>query len=309
MELAVTVAIQVLIIFILISVGYILTKAKKLNDAGVKQLTDILLITVTPCVIIQSYQKEFDIKYLTGLFSSLIASILIHLVAVILATIMFRKNDDLKYRVSRFAAVCSNCGFMAIPLLSAALGSDGVFYGSAYLVIFTLFYWTYGVYICTEDISKCFSVKAILLNPGVIGVAVGLVQFFAKIKLPYVLAQSVSFMASLNTPLAMLILGSFLVKVDIKQAIKNIQLYLVCFLRLILIPLIGIIIVYVLKIDAEVAKTVLICTACPVATVTSLFASKFDLDSIYASETVAVSTVISILTIPLIMIISTFVIR
>ncbi|MBO5099422.1 MAG: AEC family transporter [Clostridia bacterium] len=306
MELALTVAIQVLIIFILISIGFILTKSNKLNENGVKQLTDILLIIVTPCVIIQAYQKEFDVNYLKGLFMAAIASAIIHIIAVIVSYIFFKKEESLRYRVSRFSSICSNCGFMAIPLLSAALGSDGVFYGSSYLVIFTLFYWTFGVYICTEDIKKCLSLKSILINPGVIGVIIGLVLFFTQIKLPYVLSESVSFMASLNTPLAMLILGSYLVKVDVKKAFKNTAMYFVCFVRLILIPLLAVFILSLLKIDPGVSKAVLICAACPVATVTSLFATKYDLDSVYASETVAISTIISILTIPLIIIISTY---
>lgn len=308
MELAITVAIQVLIIFVLISVGFILTKTKIINDKGVKQLTDILLIAVTPCVIIKAYQREFHAELLKGLLLAMLASVIIHIIASVVSVLFFRKENTVKYRVSRFAVICSNCGFMAIPLLSAALGNDGVFYGSAYLVVFTLFYWTYGVYICTEDVKKCFSFRAIVFNPGVIGVIIGLVLFFAQIELPYVLSESVSYMASLNTPLAMLILGSFLEKVDIKNAVKNIGLYCVCFLRLILIPFISILVLWFLKIDTEIAKTVLICAACPVATVTSLFAAKFELDSIYASETVAVSTVLSIITIPLTIIVSSYII-
>lgn len=306
MQLAITVGLQVIIIFILICVGFLLTKAKKINDSGVKQLTDVLLIAVTPSVIIQSYQKEFDVKYLEGLMLSVLASIIIHIIAMILTYLVFRKNPDKKYRVSRFASICSNCGFMAIPLLSAALGTDGVFYGSAYLVVFTLFYWTFGVYICTEDIKNSLSLKSIFVNPGVIGVIIGLILFFCRIRLPYVVSSAVSFLAGLNTPLAMLILGAFLVKVDVLNAFKNKQLYLVCFLRLLLIPLLSVFTVSLLKIEPTIAKTVLICAACPVATVTSLFASKYELDSVYASEVVAISTILSIVTIPLIIIISTY---
>lgn len=306
MQLAMTVSLQVVIIFILICVGFLLTKANKINDTGVKQLTDILLIAVTPCVIIQAYQKEFDVKYLKGLVLSALATFIIHIVATILSFLFFRNGDATKYRVSRFASVCSNCGFMAIPLLSAALGSDGVFYGSAYLVIFTLFYWTFGVFICTEDVKKSLSLKSILINPGVIGVAIGLILFFARIKLPFVVSSAVNFLAGLNTPLAMLILGAFLVKVDVLSAFKNKNLYLVCFLRLLLIPLISIFVIKVIGIDPTIGKTVLICAACPVATVTSLFAAKYDLDSVYASEVVAISTIMSIVTIPLIIIISTY---
>ena len=306
MELALTVSLQVVIIFILISVGFVLTKAKKIDDKGVKQLTDILLISVTPCVIIQAYQKEFDVKYLEGLILSALATLIIHIIAVILSFVVFRKKENTRYRVARFASVCSNCGFMAIPLLSASLGSDGVFYGSAYLVVFTLFYWIFGVYICTEDVKKCFSLKSIFINPGVIGVIIGMILFFGRITLPGVLSSAVSYLASLNTPLAMLILGALLVKVDIVKAFKNIDLYLVCFLRLLLIPFLSIFTIAALKIEPTIAKTVLICAACPVATVTSLFASKYELDSAFASETVAISTIVSILTIPLIIIISTY---
>lgn len=302
MELSLIVLKQVIILFILIGIGFVLTKTNKLSDAGVKQMTNILLTVVTPCVLIEAYQKEFDVKLLKSLLLAFLYSIIIHIINIIISHFLFKKEESNKYRVSRFASNFSNCGYMAIPLLGAALGSNGIFFGSAYLVVFTIFYWTYGIYICTEDKKALTSIKNILINPGIIGVTVGLILFFAKIKLPEIVLSSISYMASLNTPIPMIILGSFLVKVDFKAVFKNMRVYLVSFVRLILIPIIGIFITKLLNLSTEVATSVLIVTACPVATVTSLFASKYELDTTYAAQVVSFSTILSIITIPLMVI-------
>lgn len=310
MELAFTVAQQVIIVFILIGVGYILRKKNIIDRTGVKQLTDILLIAVTPCVIIKAYYVEFNISRAYSLMIAVLFTVIIHIAAVIISKLIFpAKPDDKKYRVSRFAAICSNCGFMAIPLLSAALGDEGVFYGCAYLVVFTVFYWTYGVYICTGDKKAFLSFRQAFVNPGVIGVAIGLFLFFTRIPLPDTVVSSISYIASLNTPVAMIILGAFLVNVDIKKALKNKELYLVCFVRLILIPFTGLFIAKIMNISPMLAQTVMIGAACPSATVTALFAEKYELDTGYASEIVSVSTILSVITVPLMVYLCTVAVR
>ena len=174
-----------------------------------------------------------------------------------------------------------------------------MFYGSAYLAVFNILNWTHGIYLYTQD-RKSLSLKKILINPGVIGVVIGLALFFARIRLPGVLYTAVDYMAGLNTPLAMLLLGVFLADVNFSTALKNGRLYLVSFVRLVLVPVIGILLLKLPFVGAAVAVAVLIPAACPSATAAALFAAKYDLDAGYASEIVALNTLMSIVTIPLI---------
>ena len=198
---------------------------------------------------------------------------------------------------------------MAIPILSSVLGADGVFYGSSYLALFTFFYWTHGALVYSGSI-KNLSSKELFLNPGVIGTLIALLLFLFKLELPVIVNDTVDGIAALNTPLSMIVLGTFLAKVNWKTAFFNPSLYLVSFLRLILIPLISVFLIVgmnlIFPVNTLIARSVLIPAACPAATVAALFAAKYGSDAAYASELVAISTLFSVLTLPLIMAVSTY---
>lgn len=300
MELSITVALQVCIMAILIVVGYVLTKAKIINQTGARQMSDVLLMIVTPCVLIQSYQIDFEVNMAIGLGIAALLALGIHIVGIAVVPLLFRREQTNHYRIDRFAAIYSNCGFMAIPILGAVLGSEGVFYGSAYLAVFTVLSWTHGIFLYTGD-KKSLSIRKILLNPGVIGIVIGLLLFFCRIRLPYVLSASVDYIAALNTPLAMLLLGVFLSDIQFRRALSNLSLYKVSAVRLLILPLVALIGFKLFHIDALIAAAVMIPAACPSANIAALFAARFDLDTGYASELVAINTLFSILTIPLIM--------
>jgi len=301
LDIAIKVLNQVIVVFLLIGVGFICTKAKMFTKDGIKQMTALLLNVVTPCVLINSYQeKDFTPELAMGLLWGALFTAISIGAMTILSMLLFKKEGSGKYKINRFASTYSNCGFMAIPLLGAALGADGVFYGSSYLAIFTLFYWTIGVFVFTEDF-KDLSFVNIIKNPGVIGTIVSILLFLLRIKLPGVVLQPISFLAGLNTPVAMLILGSYMVDVKFSELVKEKGMYAVCLLRLLVFPLISLGIAMLLKIDTTVAQAVMISSACPTATVTTLFAARYNNNAEYSAQVVSVTTLLSIITIPLIM--------
>ena len=301
MEIAWTVAQQVMVIFQLIMVGLVMTKKNFLTQTGINQITSLLLSVVTPCVLIDAYQKDFEPHLAWQLCTAAIFTVLLHVISILFCHFIFRREPTNRYRINIFCAIYSNCGFMAIPLLSAALGADGVFYGSAYLAVFTVFYWIHGVYVYTGGDRSAMSLKNALFNPGVIGTLISLILFLGQLRLPKVVGDSIGYLAGLNTPLAMIVLGSYLSKLNWKKALGNRSMYFVCFLRLLLIPLLAMALARLLRLDETVAQAVMISAACPTAAVATLFATRFHLDADYSSEIVSVSTLLSILTIPLIM--------
>jgi len=297
MDLSIIVLQQVVIIVLLMLVGYIAKKTKIIGAEGVSQFTSFLMYFVTPCVLIEAYQKPFNVIGAKLLLVAFIMAILIHAVTIVFSNLVFRKKQSTDYRVNRFAVVYSNCGFMAIPLLSAALGSEGVFFGSAYLAVFSILNWTHGIYTYTEN-KTLLSFKKAVLNPGVLGTLISLILFVCSIKLPDILGQTVGFVADMNTPLSMIMLGTFFVGIKPLEILKNISFYIVVVIRLILVPVMAIFLLKLFGIDMAVVKALAISSACPVAGITALWAGKFNLNAEYASQLVAITTVLSVISIP-----------
>lgn len=311
MELSITITGQVIVMFGLILIGFILTKVKFLTKTGATELTSLLLYVVAPCVLINAYEKEMSVSEAKKLGLAALFTLIVHIMGIIICSVVFRKKDEQKhYRINAFASIYSNCGFMAIPILSASLGTQGVFYGSMYLAVFTTIYWTHGVYLCTGGDKKEISIKKCFLNPGVIGTLISMGLFLTNFwfrnfpkPVDYALGavkSVVAYMASLNTPVAMIVLGFYMAQVDFKRILKKPSVYIVSLLRLVVIPIIGIYLAKMLRFDPMVAKAVIIPAACPTANVCTLFAAKYNLDAVYASELVSVTTLLSIVTIPLV---------
>ncbi len=290
-----TVGGQVLILFILIAVGYICGKINFINDNTAKHITDIVLYFVTPCVIINAYQVEFKPDILVNLGITALCAVGVHLISIIIVTLVFRGNNINKRSVLRFGTVFSNCGFMSLPLQQAIIGQEGVLYGAAFLGVFNVFLWSYGV-VCMSGSKKSFSKRTLLLNPGILGVIVALVLFLFSIKLPIVIAQPIEYLAGLNTPLPMIIIGFYLSNSKISNGLKDKDAWISTILRLLVIPVVCLLIMYFVGIRGNILITVAIAISAPIAAATTMFATKFDKDTELSVNIVSLSTIFSIIT-------------
>lgn len=290
-----TVGGQVLILFILIAVGYICGKINFINDNTAKHITDIVLYFVTPCVIINAYQVEFKPDILVNLGITALCAVGVHLISIIIVTLVFRGNNINKRSVLRFGTVFSNCGFMSLPLQQAIIGQEGVLYGAAFLGVFNVFLWSYGV-VCMSGSKESFSKRTLLLNPGILGVIVALVLFLFSIKLPIVIAQPIEYLAGLNTPLPMIIIGFYLSNSKISNGLKDKDAWISTILRLLVIPVVCLAIMYFVGIRGNILITVAIAISAPIAAATTMFATKFNKDTELSVNIVSLSTIFSIIT-------------
>lgn len=298
MDLALIVAGQVLIMFLLMALGFFLYKKKIIDDHTTSQITDVLILVITPALIINSYIMPFDKNMAVGLSISLGLALVSHLLPVLLSKLIYLRDTSPRARVERFAIIYSNGGFMAIPLIAAVLPENGVFYASAYIVIFNIIIWIQGKAMIQGAEHK-LSLKEAIINPGIIATLIGLVIFLFSIPIPGVVQTTIGYISGLNTPLAMIIIGIYIAKTDVGAALKNWKVYFVCLLKLIVVPLIIILIHKVLHTPEEIMMANTLATACPVASACSMYVTKFGGDGVYGASLVAVSTVLSILTIPI----------
>ena len=220
---------------------------------------------------------------------------------------LFRKEPDERKKVLRFCIVFSNAGFMGIPLIQAIVGETGVIYGSFFVVVFNVISWTYGYQMMSG--GQKISLKVIFLNPGVVGIAIGLPIFFFNLQMPAIITEPIGFLSNLNTPLAMLVVGTYIAKVDLKSLVSDIGVYKVGIFRLIISPLIFLGALILIKPTPDMMLSCMIQASAPVAANAVLFAVQFKRDSALASKSVAVTTILSIITIPIFVILAQLVIQ
>lgn len=292
-----TVGSNVLVLFVLIAIGYVCNKTKILSSASVKDMTNFILYIVTPCVIISSYQRVFDKQMLMGLIITLVASFLSFAVNILIAHLVVKDKDKRREKTLRFGSVFSNCGYMSLPLQQALLGEIGVFYGATYVAVFQIMLWTYGVIVMSGDI-KSISLKKIIINPGVLSTALGIFLFVLSLSLPFPILEPMKHLASLNTPVPMVIVGYHLANSSFK--IKGLSVYVTMILRLIVSPLLMILGLWLCGITGNILVSCTIAAASPVAAVTTMFSEKFDGATSLSATVVSVTTLLSIITMPLI---------
>ena len=260
-------------------------------------MTNVVLYFVTPCVILNSFQRKMETDLLKDLLIVGGLSVLIHIISIAIAHLVIKDNDDTKKRVFRFATVFSNCGFMSLPLQEALLGDTGVFLGSVYIAVFNVVLWTYGLVLMSGNV-KDIKISKLVLNPGILGTLFGLIVFFLGISFPPVLSAPIRFMAALNTPVPMLIIGFYLGNLSFKHLTMDKKKYLSIFLRLIVIPLISISLMYLFKVDHNIFLVCTIACCAPTATVTAMFANRFGRDASLGAQMVSVATLLSLISLP-----------
>ncbi len=294
-----TTAQQVVIMLILMMLGFILTKTKVFSETGVKNMTDLVLYFVTPCVIIRSFSRPFDKDTLKSILISFACALGIHILSIIVAHLTIHSKDYSRECVLRYSLVFANCGYMALPLIEAIVGSEGVLYGTSFIAVFNLISWSYGIVLMSRD-RRYISPKKMIANPGMIGIAVGLIIFLCSIKLPAVISQPVGYLANLNTPLPMLIIGYHLANSNIKKCITDFYGLFTVFMRLLVIPLAVLGLLMLCNIKGNMLLALILSVSSPVAANTTMFAAKFERDTELSVNMVSLSTVISVITIPII---------
>ena len=293
-----TVAQNVLTLLILIVIGFCCQKFKILNDATVKSCANLVLYIATPCVIIKSCIREFDVTMLRGFLITAAVAAVNYATLILVAYVCFRDKDEARRRVLRFGLVFSNAGYMGIPLQQAILGDEGVFYCAAYVIMHNIYMWSYGV-VCMSGDKRDLSVKKLTLNPGTISVAIGLVLFIFSIPVPTLVTDAIGHMGELNTSLPMLIVGYYIAQTDILGALKDGKSYLCILLRLVAMPLVALGAMLLVGLRGNVLVSCMICACAPVATATTMFATRYDRNPLLSVNLVSLSTILSVITMPI----------
>jgi len=295
---------QLVKMFFIMLLAFICYKIKLVDQNGNRSLSNLLLMVVNPLLIITVYQgTEYDPDMVRGLLLAFVAAFLTHILGIVVSTALIRPSSGTDYSIERFNSMYSNCGFIGIPLINSVFGGNGVFYITAYMVAFNLFSWTHGV-ILMEKKCSLKNMKEGVLSPMFLSTIAAVVLFFLGIRIPSVVLDSMNYVADMNTPLAMMVAGFSVAQADLGKMLRNTRIYFVSFIKLILIPLLVIGVLKLMALPDAVAVTVLIGAACPAATTGTMMAIRYRQNYTYSSELFAMTTVLSVVTIPAVIFLS-----
>jgi len=321
------VAAQVTVLFILIALGFYCSKKSIFDEPTIKHLTNFILYFVTPMVVINSFNREYDPLLGKKLLISAGCAAVAHFLSIAASYILIHDKDQAKRAVLRYGIIFSNCGYMGLPFLTLVFSKSErlgeiLVYASIVMMIFYIFVWTVGVLYSSGD-RKEMSFKKIITNPIMIAIFVSLI-IFVTVKVPFKkmeiadanvkafvdqLFNCLEMISNMVTPLSMIIVGMQLASSSLKNIFINKEAYLISALRLVVMPLITLVLVAFLPIDITIKYTIFFLLSMPVATITVLLIINYDGDSSLCSSSILLSNLLSIITIPLLFLLFDFVIK
>lgn len=301
MEISVLLAEQITVLFLMGLVGFLAVKAGKFKEEDSRIISNAVVYICSPCVIINAFQITFTPDKLKGLLLAGGAAALVHIILIGGGKLL---SGPLHLNgIEKASVEYSNAGNLIVPLVSSVLGEEWVFYTTAYIIVQTVLIWTHGQSVIRQGQEKDY--RKILLNPNIIAIAVGFVLFATGIHLPSVVGQCISGFGDMIGPASMLVVGMIIGNVNLGWVFRQKRPYLICFMRLVLFPVITILIFAFsgaerLHPDAEyILMVVLLATSAPVAVMVTQLAQIHGRDARYASVINVMSVIFCIVTMPL----------
>lgn len=285
--------------FLIVFVGIIAAKVKIITKDNMLVLTKMTLYVFTPALVVNSFIQEFDDEKLRGILVSAALCAAYYIIGAIIASILISKSRS-SYRTKRACVIYLNCGYVGIPLAQSIFGAEAVLYMSVHLALAPLFMWTYCPMLLSGKFDKRSLVKNIV-SPPMLASIIGLVIFIFRIPIPEVIHTPLASVGGCASPLSLIIAGAIIAQSDIKAALKQFDTYLVCLLRLIVIPAIMIPITLLFRQSCpQLALSVsMLAAVTPVASAVQMAAQLYEGDDRCAALMFAISTLMCIITIPL----------
>lgn len=288
---------QTIIMFALMLLGLLLSRRGMITEQGSRDLSNVLLYAVIPCVILRSYMSEFSTEKLRAMGLSALIAVIAFAASIAVAYL----TCGTRHRIENFAVAFGNAGFIGIPLVTAVFGPEAAFYVVSFSTFANLLQWTYGIVIISGK-KETMNLRMVFVNPVFISMVIGIARFVLQPTLPTVVTGTIGYIADGNTVLAMIILGYYLSKVQLRGLFADVRLYLFSALRLLVVPAVTILVFLPFPFArGEITLITLIAAATPIASSTAIFAQKFDQDYRRAVSYVCLSTILSVATLPLVM--------
>ena len=284
-------------IFSLMLAGYLLTKLNVLSAEARTPLSNLLINFILPCNIITSFIMEFNKKIMMDCLSIFIVSLVIQAVVVITSKYFYSKTNTRQLPVLQYGTIVSNAGFMGSPIAQGLYGDQGLLYASIYLIPMRAVMWSFGVTCFTKTKGKGV-LKKILTHPCIVAVFIGMFLMITQIQLPKGIEQTIRYAGNANTALSMIVIGNILAEVKASELL-DLKAWWFCLVRLLIIPLLVFAGCCFSGVDELVKQVSVVLAGMPAAATTAILASKYDGDAQFAAKIIFLSTLLSMISVPI----------
>lgn len=300
---------QMIIIFLLILVGYICKKCKLINEDNKKCISSLVINVFNPSLLISSTLSSDKSPSTDTLIEATISAVVMFIVLSILGKLFsVAEKDEREKKVLRLMYIFSNIGFIGIPVIKAVMGNEYLIHVAIFNIEYTIYFYTYARSLVMNDNGKAnkkarFDIRPAIFNTGTIAACLSLVFFLLKIKLPYIVSVSLTHLGNATTPLAMMIVGITIAEQKkLISILKDKSIYLFCFIKMLMVPAIVAIILKYLPISEEMKVLTLIMVSMPVGNMPLILLNENNWNAHRCSNGIILTTLLSVLTIPLLMI-------
>ncbi len=279
----------------MMAIGFVAHKRDFLGKQTIQEISDLVIYLVTPALIMRSLQMEFTPDTLTNVYVMGVLALLTTILMVVSRLVSPQSH------LSQYAMFFGNTGFIGIPIADSLYGAQSVVYMAVFIAVVNVLVWTYGISLIAGRESQ-LSFTKLLTNPNNLAIVAGVLLHIMPFSLPRFIDQSITLVANLNLPLVMIVLGTYLAEAQLSRFLRSREFYKVCFFNLLFIPITVIILLRLLPmtIDHLVAMTLVVAHATPGAALLVVFAKKFQKDYHFSLAMISLTTLTSMLTIPLI---------
>ena len=292
---------QIIQLFLMIFMGFLIVKAKLLNSEDSKILSIIVLYLIIPCVIINAFQVDYTPKTVKGLLIALAGSVMTQVILLIVVSILGRVFHLNEVEVA--SIYYSNSGNLIVPIVTFILGKEWILYGCVFMSVQLVFIWTH----CKKIISResTYDWRKIVLNINMISIAIGIILFLTRIHLPETINDTLSAVGSMIGPASMIVTGMLFAGMDFKQIFANKRVYFVSFFRLIIVPVIALFLIKCSQLSTfssngnKLMLIVFLAIITPSASTVTQMCQVYGNDSQYASAINVVTTLLAVVTMPL----------
>ncbi len=286
-----------LMMFVLMGAGIAARKKNIVTKEGKKVLTDLVIDIILPCNIISSFYVELDYELLAAGAQVLLISIILQIFCTLVSATCYKHVPKRQRMILQYGTVCSNAGFLGNPVAEGLYGSVGLLYASLYLIPQRIVMWSAGVSYFTESPSRKEVVKKVIKHPCIIAVFIGFIMMITQLQLPGFLDRSIKNLGSCTTAVTMLLIGTILADAGIKHMVNRITV-IFSVIRLLVIPVCVMMGCYVFHVEATAAGLSTVLAAMPAGSTTALLAAKYNGDEVFASQCVVLTTILSMILLP-----------
>ena len=291
---------QIVQLFLMIFMGYLIVKTGLVRDDDSKVLSKIILYLIVPCVIINAFQVDYTTDTVKGLLIAFAASVMTQVILLVVISVAGRRLHLNEVEVA--SVYYSNSGNLIVPIVTFILGQEWVLYGCVFMSVQLVFLWTH----CKKIISReaSYDWKKIILNINMISIFIGVVLFFTKIRLPEIIGNTLASVGTMIGPASMIVTGMLFAGMNLKQIFANKRVYFITFLRLIAVPLIALVLIKLSNLASfsadsnKIMLIVFLAIITPSASTVTQMCQVYGNDSKYASAINVMTTLLSIITMP-----------